>query len=414
MQAISPDGNPHILIAHYPLSIIHCPFPLSIINCPLSLRHLSQRSNIKVCHLSSVHFALDTRIYYRMCLFLSKTYEVSLIAVHPRKETLNGIHIIPFRRFHNRQVRVTIGWLLMFFKALKVNAGIYHLHDPELIPCGLLLRLLGKKVILDIHENIAEDLFDKPWIKHQKRAYLIFHFFEKLACRYFYIILAEKSYEKRYRNLAKRCATVQNYCDVDFFTPFIKQEYKHALQLYYIGIILENRGILQIIEAMHLLEKEGHIAHFHCVGELYSDLDRKIRHLPYYAEIKDRLHFYGRMTLEEGYALAGKMDIGLCVIWPMKNSMESYPTKLFEYMAVGLPIITSDFDLYRQAVEDHHCGICVNPLDPSDLKNAVKNIHTDVKNSELMVKNGKNAVKNFYNWESQKPILSKVYEELGQ
>jgi glycosyltransferase involved in cell wall biosynthesis len=348
-----------------------------------------------------------------MCRSLSGKYDVSLIAVHPVREQLEGIQIIPFRRFHNRQLRVATGWLIMFFKAISVNARIYHLHDPELIPCGLALRLFGKKIIWDIHENIAEDIFDKPWIRHQKRAYSVFHFFEKLACRYFYIVLAETSYEKRYRHLAKRCSTVLNYCEVDFFTPYIKTGYRQTLNLYYIGIVLENRGILQIIEAMHLLDQEGYNAHFHCVGELYSDLDRKIRHLGYYESISERLHFHGRLDLQNGYEMAGKMDIGLCIIWPMKNSMESYPTKLFEYMAVGLPIVTSDFALYKGVVEGHQCGICIDPLDPHALKNAIKTIHSDVKKSELMGESGKNAVKNFYNWESQKPILSKVYEELA-
>jgi glycosyltransferase involved in cell wall biosynthesis len=377
------------------------------------LHRLPKVSNIKVCHLSSVHFALDTRIFYKMCRFLAQKYDVSLIAVHPKEEILENVHVIPFRRFHNRQVRVAVGWFLMFMKACRVNAKIYHLHDPELIPCGLLLRLIGKKVILDIHENIAEDIFDKPWIKHQQRAYGIFHFFEKLACRHFYIILAETSYEKRYKLLARRWSTVLNYCDVDFFSPYAKNGYAHEMNLYYIGIILENRGILQIIEAMRLLQLEGYDPHFHCVGELYSDLARKIRNLSYYEEVRANLHFYGRMPLEEGYEMAPKMDIGLCIIWPMKNSMESYPTKLFEYMSVGLPIITSGFDLYRQVVEGNSCGVCVDPLNPADLKNAIKTMHMDVKKSELMAKNGKIAVKNFYNWESQKPILSKVYEELG-
>ena len=154
-----------------------------------------------------MHFALDTRIFYRMCNSLKEDFDVTLIAVHDKEEVRDGVRIIPFRRMHQRNLRVFFSWFLMFWKAIKVNARIYHLHDPELIPCGLLLRLCGKQVIWDVHENIAEDIFDKPWIKHQKRAYGIFRFFEKLACKYFYIILAEKSYEKRYKHLAKRCTT---------------------------------------------------------------------------------------------------------------------------------------------------------------------------------------------------------------
>ena len=302
----------------------------------------------------------------------------------------------------------------MFFKAIKVNARIYHLHDPELIPCGILLRLFGKKVILDIHENIAEDLFDKPWIKRQKLIFTIFTIFEKIASKMFYILLAERSYEKRYNKICKQISTVQNFCDTDFFVPFEKTEYKNSLNLYYIGIILENRGVLQILEALYLLKTDGIRADFHCVGELYSDLDKKIKSLKYYEEIESQIHFYGRLPLEEGYKMAKNMDIGICLIWPMKNSIESYPTKLFEYMRCGLPIITSNFPLYREVIEENNCGVCIDPLNVLELKKVLIAMHMDVEKSELMAKNGKKTVFEKYDWKSQTPILSKVYDTLSR
>ncbi len=388
--------------------------PLLLASLPPTFVSLSENTPIKICHLSSVHFALDTRIYYRMCRFLSHTYAVTLIAVHPKEEIKDKVHILPFKRYHNRKFRILFGWLLMFFKAIKVNARIYHLHDPELIPCGILLKLLGKKVILDIHENIAEDLFDKPWIKRQKLVYSIFAFFESIACKMFYILLAERSYEKRYLAKCKQISTVQNFCDTEFFTAFEKTEYKNTLNLYYIGIILENRGILQILESMHLLKKEGIRADFHCVGELYSDLDKKIKALKYYKEIESQIHFYGRLPLDQGYKMAKNMDIGICLIWPMKNSIESYPTKLFEYMCCGLPIITSNFPLYRAVVEENNCGVCIEPFNVEELKKALIAMHMDVEKSELMAKNGKKTVFEKYDWKTQTPILSKVYNTLSR
>ncbi len=348
-----------------------------------------------------------------MCRSLSADYDVTLIAIHSKEEIRENVSIIPFRRFHNRGFRVFFGWIIMFFKAVKVNAKIYHLHDPELIPCGLLLKLMGKQVIWDVHENIAEDIFDKPWIRHQKRAYAIFHFFEKMACRYFYIILAEKSYEKRYKSLAKHPVTVLNFCDVDFFKPLAINSKENAKGLFYIGIILENRGILQIIDAIHIGYKNGEIIDFHCVGELYTDLENKIKALPYYKEIEHQLHFYGRLPLDEGYKIASKCSIGMCIIWPMKNSIDSYPTKLFEYMAIGLPIITSNFPLYRSVVEGHNCGLCVDPFSPNEIYNAVTAIHRDVEKSEHMTKEGKMAVEKYFNWATEKLVLSKVYEEIA-
>jgi glycosyltransferase involved in cell wall biosynthesis len=349
-----------------------------------------------------------------MCKFLSSIYDVTLIAVHPRDEIKDKVHIIPFTRYHNRKFRILFGWLFMFFKAIRVNARIYHLHDPELIPCGILLRACGKKVILDIHENIAEDLFDKPWIKRQKLVFTIFTFFEKIACQMFYIVLAERSYEKRYNKMCKHISTVQNFCDTEFFAPYEKTDYKDTLHLYYIGIILENRGILQILDTIYLLKKEGIQAEFHCVGELYTDLDRKIKNLKYYKEIENQIHFYGRLPLEEGYMMAKNMDVGLCLIWPMKNSIESYPTKLFEYMRCGLPIITSNFPLYREVIEENNCGVCIDPLNTDKLKKELIAIHMDVKKSELMAKNGKKTVFEKYDWKSQTPIISKVYDILSR
>ncbi len=347
-----------------------------------------------------------------MCQSLKGDYAVSLIAVHDKSETYKGVAIIPFKRFHNRQTRVLFGWIRMFFKAIQVNARIYHLHDPELIPCGLLLRLLGKQVIWDIHENIAEDIFDKPWIKHQKRAYGIFHFFERLACKYFYIILAEKSYEKRYKLLTKRCTTVQNFCDLDFFKLYELPHFQNLKAVFYIGIVLENRGILQIIEALNLLRMRGEIYDFHCVGELYTDLEKKIKALPYYEEIERQLHFHGRLSLEAGYQYAKHCSMGLCIIWPMKNSIESYPTKLFEYMAIGLPVITSNFPLYRSVIEQNNSGECIDPFSAIALTDAIERIHRDVEKSEQMVISGKSAVKKYYNWESEKLVLARVYEEI--
>lgn len=362
--------------------------------------------------MSSVHYALDTRIFFKMCHALNNEYDVSLIANHPQKETINNIQITPFKVFKNRRNRVFFSWILMFFKAIKINAKVYHFHDPELIPCGLLLRILGKKVIYDVHENIAEDIFDKPWIKYQKTSYQIFNFFEKIAVKNFKIILAEKSYEKRYKTLNANAVVIQNFCDLEFFEPFVKKEYHQTMNLFYIGIVLENRGILEILETVYELKKKGYPVHFHLVGELYSDLDQKIKKLEYFDTIKDDVTFYGRLPLNKGYQLAERMDIGLCIIWPMKNSIESYPTKIFEYMAVGLPIITSNFDLYKELVEENNCGICVNPKSTKEIFYAVETLYTNVQKSEQMVKNGKNAVKNKYDWESQKQVLIRLYDEI--
>ncbi len=304
--------------------------------------------------------------------------------------------------------------LRMFPKALRVKANLYHLHDPELIPCGLWLRLLGKKVIFDVHEHFAADIYDKPWIRQKKLLAGIYAFWEKRAAKRFELILAERSYAPHYAALGARYTVVLNYPDEPFFRQFRILNERPATNLFYIGILLESRGLLHIAEALWILKQGGRIFHFHCVGALYSSLAHKLESLPFYPEVKDQMTFYGRCDLPEGYRLSMNMGIGLCIIKRMKNSEWSYPTKMFEYMSVGLPVITSDFELYRSVVERHACGRCVNPDNPKQLAEQILTLADNPMLRMDMARNGVQAVTSYYSWKSQEQKLLSLYERLSK
>ena len=367
-------------------------------------------SKKKICHISSVHLALDTRLFYRFCLSSLPYYDVSLIAVHPKEENLQGVHIVPFRRFKNKVLRVLVTWIIMFFKALKMRAHIYHVHDPELIPCALLLKLFGKKVVFDLHENVAEDIFDKPWISHKKLLYSFFSFFENLAVRYLYLFLAEKSYAERYKKKGARYEIVMNYHNPEFFKNY-SQTQREGNRIFYIGILLESRGLLEIAEAIYILKMRGNHVYFDVVGELYTDLAKKLHQSPFYSAIKGQIVFHGRMSLEDGYEISRQAAIGMCIIHPMKNSVGSYPTKMFEYMAIGLPQITSHFELYKSVVETHACGICVDPMQPEAIAGAIDSLLGNAALSEEMAMRGLHASTQ-YAWDSQFEKALAVYRAL--
>ncbi len=299
----------------------------------------------------------------------------------------------------------------MFFKAIRVNARLYHLHDPELIPCGLLLRLFGKKVIFDIHENVAEDIFDKPWIRNKKLLYTAFAFFEKLATRSFYLFLAENSYEPRYKKMGARYEIVLNYYDPLFFEKFTRGNNRNTHRIFYIGILLESRGLLQIAEALWILKQKNINVEFDIVGELYTDLAGKLDALPFYNEIRSQMHFHGRLPLEQGYEISRNAAIGMCIIHPMKNSVGSYPTKMFEYMAIGLPQVISDFPLYQSVVEPRQCGICVNPLNPAEIAAAIEKLLNSPDLCASMAQMGMQHASEF-TWQTQFQKALKVYQQL--
>lgn len=365
-----------------------------------------------IAHLTSVHHAMDTRIFYRYCTHLSEDFTVKLLGLHPKRENVNGVEIIPFKKFRNKFLRLTLTPFLMYAKALKTKAGVFHFHDPELIPCGLLLHWSGKKVIYDVHENIADDIYDKPWIKHKKLLYSFFNYFEKLAAKKFPFILAEYSYESRYKQLRANYTVVLNYPDGDFFKVFAMPERKAVPRLFYIGILLDSRGLLEIAEAIFILQQRNIFVHFDVVGALYSELERALVSLPFFAEVDPYIHFYGRKNLEQGYAVSHEAGIGMCIIQRMKNSEKSYPTKMFEYMHIGLPQIISDFELYQSVVEKHECGICVNPAAPEAIANAIEKLLTDKKLYDSCIKNAL-LNKEKYDWKTEMRKVKELYLNLA-
>ena len=64
--------------------------------------------------------------------------------------------------------------------------------------------------------------------------------------------------------------------------------------------------------------------------------------------------------------------VGMVTLFPESNYIVSLPNKMFEYMAIGLPVIASNFPLWREIIEDNNCGICVDPLDSKAIRNAIQ------------------------------------------
>src|SRR5260370_29485468 len=203
-----------------------------------------QMKQCSVVHMTSVHDASDVRSFQKECRSLAKGgYRVSLIVPHSRSGTMDGveIHVVPQPK--SRFYRMTCTAWKVYRKAIEQDADLYHFHDPELIPAGLLLKYAGKKVIYDAHELYAVKILCKPWIPLPFRylASQVFSWCEHISSRFFdHVVTADRFTANTFHS--ERVSVVTNY---PFLPPI--QAHSHltppAPIAIYAGELTSDRGL---------------------------------------------------------------------------------------------------------------------------------------------------------------------------
>lgn len=370
---------------------------------------------MRITHLTSVHPRYDTRIFLKECISLAKIkdYEISLIvADNNGNEIKNDVNIYDVGKLNGRINRIFKTTQNVFTMAIKLDSDIYHFHDPELLPVGLKLKKLGKKVIFDIHENIAVQIKDKEYLNYFFKNFISFIYgkYEKRALvKFDMLVLAEDSYLEYYSKITNKIVVILNMPDIKPLKKFQSTK-RLKNELFYIGGISNGRGLDVTIEAIKILKKSIPDIYMHYIGNTYNNILKSID----IDSIQNNIKFYGNMPLLEGLELSRDAKVGLSILKPIGNYTESYSTKVFEYMALGLPVVTSNFTLYKNIIEKYKCGICINPLEPKEIAKAIEYIFKNPEEAKQMGENGINAVLEKYNWNIEEEKLLKVYKELSK
>lgn len=363
----------------------------------------------RVAHMTSVHRVDDPRILVKECGALSAAgFSVSLLARAERDHVRGGVRIRAIRRAKGRFQRMTLSMADALRRALREPHDVYHLHDPELIPVGLLLKLAGRRVIYDAHEDLRMQVMGKAWLPRPLRplAARLAALLDFFTGRFFdAVVAATPQIARRYP--AHKTVTVQNFPVLGELDIRAKPPSHTPGTLVYVGGVTISRGAREMIDAVALVPEELN-PRLVLIGELAPGINEVIHELPG----RRRTETLGWRTRSEIAELLTGASAGLVVLHPAPNYVESYPTKLFEYMSAGLPVIASDFPLWRRIVEEAECGITVDPLDPAAIAAAATRLLRDPEEAEEMGRRGVAAVRTRYNWETEGEKLVALYRRL--
>ncbi len=374
-----------------------------------------------VCILSSVHQALDNRIFYREARSLQRAgYEVTLIAVHPRDEVKNDVQIIGLPRVPRWQ-RPRLWWTLLH-RALATRADVYHFHDPELLLVTPWLRLLsGKPTIYDVHEAHADFIQVKEYMPTRLRSPLasVFRRVEPwLARLQSALVFADGQIAIPFERVSCPQTTLYNFPASSFVKNAAAATREIGAQepiVLYLGGLKKIRGTAVMIEAFQTIVREMPSARLLLVGPFSPpDLEQEVREDIARRGLQDAVDVVGSVPFEQVGEYLTRASVGWLAWQPVLKNKKNIPTKLFEYMAYALPIVSSDLPSTRPFIHDGREGYLATADDPAAHAEAILRLLRDPQAARAMGQRGQELVQTQYSWDAMEERLLALYEAVLQ
>lgn len=365
-----------------------------------------------VVHMTTVHHPSDPRIYYKQCLSLYEAgYNVTLISQTAEDENMTmPIHHIPVKKYKSRLKRMLFGTWDAYKKAKKLEADIYVFHDPELMFVASLLKKRNNTVIYDIHEDYITSILQKDYLKQPVKKVIAstYSMIEKIFTRNMEKSLAEKYYKEIY----PEGVCILNYPLLNKnMMNLNRKEQQPTMSLLYTGNVTEERGAL--IHAKLPKVQSGVRVQFigKCPKELAEKMWSKAGDKATQLSIKGIDQFIVKEDIEAMY-MEQRWLAGIALFPPLEHYKKKELTKFFEYMNASLPIICSNFPVWKNFVDTYQCGITVDPFNDEEIKQAIQTLENNPELAYQMGQNGRRAVIEELNWDVEKGKLLSWYDEL--
>lgn len=371
---------------------------------------MKEKQKLKVCHVTSVHRTEDPRIFHKQCVSLVKEgYEVFLVS-HGESYKKSGVNIIGVGdKPTSRYQRFVESGKKVYEAAKKVEADIYHLHDPELLPYALKLRKSGAKVIFDSHEDYVSTITQKKYIPKWAKVIVsnLFKSYEKHVIKN--IDGAISCYhwtQDRYSLLNNNTKMILNYPIVD--SDKLEPHNSDSRKISFAGGIWDQWMHHNIIKAIENIDD----VQYELAGKFLDGYEEQLIQLSGWRKV----NYLGMLPFEEVKQVYMDSAIGICLLDYVPQTKGNIGnlsnTKFFEIMQMGLPIICTDFVLWKEIIDEEKCGIYVNPNNSNEIEEAINYLLNNPEEAIEMGINGHKAILDKYNWSIEEEKLFELYSAI--
>lgn len=368
---------------------------------------------MKVVHFTTVHPRDDSRIRSKEVASLARMLDAELElyvqdGLGEEADAQGGYRIIDTGPRLSRLARMTKGAWRMVSAVRRARPTVAHFHDSELLPWAVFLRLWGIKVVYDVHEDFPRQVRHSTGLPEWVRRVLppFASLAEWIGSRLLNgVVAATPVIAARFP--ADRTILVRNFPLVhELHAPDSTPMSERPLEFAYVGTITTNRNIYAMIDAVAELPDPA--ARLRLAGFFSPDeVQRRAESMPGWA----RVRFDGWSSREGVSRVLADARGGLVVLKPVPHEMLTLPIKLFEYMAAGVPVISSDFPLWREIVDGAGCGLLVDPENTAEITAAMQWILDHPQEAQAMGVRGRRAVLERFDWDLEAATLVKFYRD---
>ena len=367
-----------------------------------------------------MHPTFDTRIFRNECVSLARAgYRIKLCIPAEKGEVVDNVEIIPIpapASFGNRLWKTPKQAVLM---AAKLDADLYHFHDPELFYWMVeFAKQTGKPVIWDAHENFEETIvsfnsFKVKWLSIIA-AFGFGRFELKMARKHFKgVVTVTGKMAERYREKGILTAVVGNFSDIGKIPYPAQVEKTQRIRFISSGYQFEQRGVLEIARAYNLLQAEGY-PRLNFAGYFKSE------------ELKSQIRANVKPALQDGLTLSGphsweelvlqeipRSHVGFVLFDTSDpNNRNGLPNRFFECWSNGIPVITTAGTQVAALVELYEGGIVIPDNSPESIARAMQQFLDHPQEIARMGKNGRDAVEEKYSWNAAFENLYDLYRQV--
>lgn len=365
---------------------------------------------INVIQFSTVHRRFDTRVLLKECVSLAsdKNYNVELILADGQgTENYMGVNISALPKAKTKIHRIIFSQFKMFKTLLGKKADIYHFHDPELMFTGVALKLLGRRVVFDIHEDFPAQLQSKVYLNRPTLLVLskIYARIEHLLIKFFdYNITVNEDIQQRLQKSTKNVEVVHNYPILSEFTGIQHDWSNKERAICYVGGVTRIRGLKSLVKAAHIANCKL------ILGGSFDErsFEEELKGLPEWRNVE----YLGQVSREEMLKVFQRSCLGIIPFLPEPNHINATPNKFFEYLSAGLPILTSSFPKWKQFIEENQVGDTFSAGDEHDLALKLNKLLEDMAQLSSMSKEARELVIAKRSWDGEFKKIKSVYTKI--